>query len=60
VIKTNFIIKKFINPNDVSKFLFKYFKSKRGNMNEKINNIKILVDDFCSYIINIILASIEK
>ena len=60
VIKTNFIIKKFINPNDVSKFLFKYFKSKRGNMNEKINNIKILVDDFCAYIINIILASIEK
>lgn len=60
VIKTNFIIKKFINPNDVSKFLFKYFKSKRGNMNEKTDNIKILVDDFCAYIINIILASIEK
>jgi len=55
IIKTNFIIKKFINPNDVSKFLFKYFKKR-----DEISEIKDLVNDFIAYIINIIIASIEK
>jgi hypothetical protein len=60
VFKTNYIIKNFINPNDVSKFLYKYFKTRRNELEEMDNNIKNLIDDFCVYIINIILASIEK
>ena len=59
IIKTNYIIKKFINPNDVSKFLFKYFKSKRNEMEDNLDNIQTLIDNFCIYIINIILASID-
>ena len=55
IIKSNFIIKKFINPNDVSKFLFKYFKKR-----DELSGIKELVDDFIAYIINIINASIDK
>jgi hypothetical protein len=60
IIKTNYIIKSFINPNDVSKFLFKYFKTRRNDFESNDNNIKSLMDDFCTYIINIILASLEK
>lgn len=60
VFKTNYIIKNFINANDVSKFLYKYFKTRRNELEEMDNNIKNLIDDFCVYIINIILASIEK
>lgn len=55
IIKTNFIIKNFINPNDVSKFLFKYFKKKNTFL-----GIEELINDFNAYIINIILATIEK
>jgi len=60
VLKTNYIIKSFINPNDVSKFLFKYFKSRKNDFEDNNNNIKIMMDDFCSYIINIINSSIDK
>jgi hypothetical protein len=60
VLKTNYIIKSFINPNDVSKFLFKYFKSRKNDFEDSENIIKNLMDDFCSYIINIIISSIDK
>jgi hypothetical protein len=60
IIKTNYIIKTFINPNDVSKFLLKYFKNRKNDFEENENNIKNMMDDFCTYIINIILASLEK
>jgi len=57
IIKTNFIIKTFINQDIIQKFLFKYFKIKKNNWDDIHNHIDDLIGELDQYIINIIKLS---
>jgi hypothetical protein len=57
IIKTNFIIKTFINQDIIQKFLFKYFKIKKNNWNDIHDYVDDLINELNHYIINIIKSS---
>jgi len=57
IIKTNFIIKTFINQDIIQKFLFKYFKIKKNEWNEIHDHINDIITELEHYIINIIKVS---
>jgi len=57
IIKTNFIIKSFINSDITSKFLFKYFKNKKEVWENIYNYVEDMINEFINYIINIINVS---
>ena len=57
IIKTNFIIKTFINQDIIQKFLFKYFKIKKNNWDEIHDHIIDLIEELDQYILNIIKLS---
>jgi hypothetical protein len=57
VIKTNFIIKTFINQDIIQKFLFKYFKIKKKSWEEITDHYTDIMSEFEHYIINIIKST---
>ena len=59
-LKKEYILKKFINNEDVSRFLFKYFRNRKKDWKDINNYIKSMVEDFIVYTINTIRLSIEK
>jgi len=57
IIKTNFIIKTFINQDIIQKFLFKYFKIKKNEWDDIHDHINDIITELEHYIINIIKVS---
>jgi len=52
--KKAYIMDTFINPNDISRYLLKYFKNRKEKWNSIQNHIENLVNDLIIYIKNII------
>ena len=57
VIKTNYIMKTFINQDIIQKFLFKYFKVKKNKWLDIHDHINDIIMELEHYIINIIKSS---
>lgn len=57
IIKTNFVIKTFINQDIMQKFLFKYFKIKKNEWDDIYEHIDDINNEFEHYIINLIKVS---
>jgi hypothetical protein len=58
-IKLEFIYKKYINLNEINKFLYKYFRERKKNWFTINHHVKNIIDDFILYTIKSINISIE-
>jgi hypothetical protein len=50
--RINFIIKTFLDKDDITKFLMRYFKYRKSNWNNFTDHILNMINDFIDYILN--------
>jgi hypothetical protein len=52
VIKTNYIIKNFINGDDISKFLTRYLRQRKEKWDQIVDHMQSIIADLTAYIVN--------